>query len=106
MELGDALAWLDRHQNLERMLADSRQAVPDPTRMRRFAHVLGDPPGAAPAIHLTWFEIMTGAAFRWFADRPVDASVIEVGLGGRWDATNVANGIVAVVTNVGLDHTE
>jgi dihydrofolate synthase / folylpolyglutamate synthase len=177
MELGDALAWLDRHQNLERMLADARQALPDPTRMRRFAHVLGDPQDASPVIHLTgtngktstaralttllmakgltvgtftsphlerinerlmtngeaigdaelaqvlseiadlepllgsdvhltWFEIITGAGFGWFADRPVDASVIEVGLGGRWDATNVANGVVAVITNIGLDHTE
>ena len=63
-------------------------------------------PLLGPDVHLTWFEIITGAAFRWFADRPVDASVIEVGLGGRWDATNVANGIVAVITNIGLDHTE
>jgi dihydrofolate synthase/folylpolyglutamate synthase len=52
------------------------------------------------------FEILTLAAFRWFADLPVDAAVVEVGLGGRWDATNVVDGAVAVVTNVGLDHTE
>ena len=55
---------------------------------------------------LTWFEIMTAAAFLWFADRPVDAVVLEVGMGGRWDATNVANASVAAVTNVGLDHIE
>jgi dihydrofolate synthase/folylpolyglutamate synthase len=52
------------------------------------------------------FEILTLAALRWFADLPVDAAVVEVGLGGRWDATNVVDGSVAVVTNVGLDHTE
>jgi dihydrofolate synthase/folylpolyglutamate synthase len=52
------------------------------------------------------FEILTLAALRWFADLPVDAAVVEVGLGGRWDATNVVDGQVAVVTNVGLDHTE
>ena len=52
------------------------------------------------------FEILTLAAFRWFADLPVDAAVIEVGMGGRWDATNVVDGAVAVVTNIGLDHTE
>jgi dihydrofolate synthase/folylpolyglutamate synthase len=52
------------------------------------------------------FEILTLAALRWFADLPVDAAVIEVGLGGRWDATNVVDAAVAVVTNVGLDHTE
>jgi dihydrofolate synthase/folylpolyglutamate synthase len=54
----------------------------------------------------THFEILTAAAFRWFADVAVDVAVIEVGLGGRWDATNVAAGQVAVVTNVSLDHAE
>jgi dihydrofolate synthase/folylpolyglutamate synthase len=54
----------------------------------------------------THFEVLTAAAFRWFADIAVDVAVIEVGLGGRWDATNVADGAVAVVTNVSLDHAE
>src|SRR6266480_5861930 len=54
----------------------------------------------------THFEILTAAAFRWFADIAVDVAVVEVGLGGRWDATNVADGQVAVVTNVSLDHQE
>jgi dihydrofolate synthase/folylpolyglutamate synthase len=54
----------------------------------------------------TWFELMTAAAFRWFADEAVEAAVIEVGLGGRHDATNVADGAVAIVTNVQLDHTD
>ena len=54
----------------------------------------------------THFEILTAAAFRWFADIAVDVAVVEVGLGGRWDATNVASGQVAVVTNVSLDHAE
>ena len=52
------------------------------------------------------FELLTAAAFRWFADRAVDVAVVEVGLGGLWDATNVAEGKVAVVTNVSLDHAE
>jgi dihydrofolate synthase / folylpolyglutamate synthase len=196
MDLGDALAWLDRHQNLERILADARTAPPDPARMRRLVDVLGHPERAAPVIHvtgtngktstsraitallmakglqvgtftsphlerinerltvngepisdeelaavlsdlaaieplvgdpgvgasgagapgagaprvggdrLTWFELLTAAALRWFADRPVDVVVLEVGLGGRWDVTNVADGTVAVVTNIGLDHVE
>jgi dihydrofolate synthase/folylpolyglutamate synthase len=55
---------------------------------------------------LTHFELLTAAAFMWFADMAVDAAVVEVGMGGRWDATNVADGLVAVVTNVGLDHAE
>jgi dihydrofolate synthase/folylpolyglutamate synthase len=52
------------------------------------------------------FDLVTAAAFRWFADLAVDVAVLEVGVLGRWDATNVADGIVAVVTNVDLDHTE
>ncbi|GAA3569571.1 folylpolyglutamate synthase/dihydrofolate synthase family protein [Microlunatus spumicola] len=53
----------------------------------------------------TFFEIMTAMAFAAFADAPVDVAVIEVGLGGTWDATNVADGGVAVVTPIDLDHT-
>ncbi len=52
------------------------------------------------------FDLLTAAAYRWFSDLPVDAAVVEVGLGGRWDATNVADGAVAVITTIGLDHTE
>jgi dihydrofolate synthase/folylpolyglutamate synthase len=54
----------------------------------------------------SFFEILTGVAYRWFADVAVDASVVEVGLGGRFDATNVADGRVAAVTNVSVDHVE
>jgi len=178
MDLGDALAWLDSHQNLERMLADTNRPPPDLARMRRLMNILGDPQDSYPVIHLTgtngktstaralttllmakglsvgtftsphleavnerltydgepiaddqlaellsdlalleqmleggaarptWFELLAAAALRWFAERPVDVGVIEVGLGGRWDATNVVNAQVAVVTNVGLDHVE
>lgn len=54
----------------------------------------------------SYFEILTGAALTWFADVAVEAAVIEVGLGGAWDATNVVDGDVAVITNVSLDHVE
>jgi dihydrofolate synthase/folylpolyglutamate synthase len=54
----------------------------------------------------SYFEILTGAALTWFADVAVEAAVLEVGMGGTWDATNVANGRVAVVTNVSIDHVE
>ena len=54
----------------------------------------------------SYFEILTGVAYRWFADIAVDAAVIEVGVGGRWDATNVVAGRVAAVTNVSVDHVE
>ncbi|WP_373324116.1 bifunctional folylpolyglutamate synthase/dihydrofolate synthase [Pseudonocardia alni] len=60
--------------------------------------------GDAPA--LSKFEVLTAMAFAAFSDAPVEAAVVEVGLGGRWDATNVADGNVAVVLPVGLDHAE
>lgn len=55
---------------------------------------------------LTYFELVTAAAFSWFATEAVDLGIVEVGLGGRLDATNVAHGAVSVVTGIGLDHTE
>lgn len=55
---------------------------------------------------LSYFDIMTAVAFRWFANNAIDVGVIEVGLLGRWDATNVVESDVAVLTNVSLDHTE
>ncbi len=53
---------------------------------------------------LSFFEVLTGMMFAAFADAPVDAAVIEVGMGGRWDATNVADGAVAVIGPVAMDH--
>jgi dihydrofolate synthase/folylpolyglutamate synthase len=55
---------------------------------------------------LSKFEVLTGMAFAAFADAPVDVAVLEVGLGGRWDATNVVHAPVAVVTPIGLDHVD
>jgi len=52
----------------------------------------------------SYFEALTTLAFAAFADAPVDVAVIEVGMGGRWDATNVAESAVAVVTQVAMDH--
>jgi dihydrofolate synthase/folylpolyglutamate synthase len=54
----------------------------------------------------SWFEAATALAFVYFADKAVDAAVIEVGMGGTWDATNVVDAQVAVITPVGLDHPE
>ncbi|MBO0784556.1 MAG: bifunctional folylpolyglutamate synthase/dihydrofolate synthase [Actinobacteria bacterium] len=56
-------------------------------------------------VPLSFFEVLTGMAFAAFADAPVDVAVLEVGLGGTWDATNVADGAVAVITPVAIDHT-
>jgi dihydrofolate synthase/folylpolyglutamate synthase len=54
----------------------------------------------------SYFEAVTAAAYRWFADVAVEVAVVEVGLLGRWDATNVCESQVAVITNIGSDHTE
>ncbi|WP_280363313.1 bifunctional tetrahydrofolate synthase/dihydrofolate synthase [Nocardia wallacei] len=52
------------------------------------------------------FEVLVGMAYAAFAEAPVDVAVIETGMGGTWDATNVVDGQVAVVTPIGLDHTD
>jgi len=62
-----------------------------------------------PLIHrlkATFFETTTAIAFKYFADRKVDIAVIETGLGGRLDSTNVLKPLVSVITSIGIDHTE
>src|ERR1700678_2599829 len=56
-------------------------------------------------VAMSFFEVLTGMAFAIFADTPVDVMVLEVGVGGRLDCTNVADGAVAVITPVAIDHT-
>lgn len=55
---------------------------------------------------VTYFEALTALAFLWFADKPVDVAVFEVGMGGAWDATNLVTGDVAVLCPISLDHRE
>jgi dihydrofolate synthase / folylpolyglutamate synthase len=175
--IGEALAWLDRHINLEAIESGKagRHALPTLERIAALCKVLGDPQSSYPVVHITgtngkgstarmcsallasaglnpglytsphlesinermaiggrtitdaelsrelaamaelevfvgesatWFEILTATAFTWFAEEAADSAVIEVGLGGRFDATNVADALVAVVTNVELDHVD
>jgi dihydrofolate synthase / folylpolyglutamate synthase len=59
---------------------------------------------AGSQIPMSTFEVLTGMAFATFADTPVDAAVVEAGLGGSWDATNVADATVAAITPVAVDH--
>ncbi|MCU1614966.1 MAG: FolC bifunctional protein [Frankiales bacterium] len=61
---------------------------------------------AGSDIPMSFFEVMVGLAYALFAEAPVDVAVIEVGMGGAWDATNVVDARVAVVTPVDLDHSE
>jgi dihydrofolate synthase/folylpolyglutamate synthase len=89
----------------ERITIDGVPLTPE-----RFVEVYGE---VAPYVDLvdassdhpmSFFETVTAMGFAAFADAPVDAAILEVGLGGTWDATNVADAAVAVVTPVGVDH--
>ena len=62
-------------------------------------------PGSGTAVP-TFFEVTTAMAFTWFAEQQVDLAVIEVGMGGRLDATNVITPLLSVITNIDLEHTE
>ncbi|MFG6196701.1 bifunctional folylpolyglutamate synthase/dihydrofolate synthase [Nonomuraea sp. JJY05] len=83
----------------------------EPLSEERFAEVYEE---IIPYVELTdtqgrriqFFELLTAMAFAAFADTPVDVAVIEAGMGGSWDATNVADGIVSVITPISLDHTD
>jgi len=57
-------------------------------------------------LHPSFFEVATAMAFKYFADQKVDIAVIEVGLGGRLDCTNIITPLLSVITNIGLDHTQ
>lgn len=94
----------------ERIMVDG-EAISDETLAENWADiqaVLGIVDAeleAAAQPRLTFFEVLAVLAFASFADAPVDVAVIEVGMGGEWDATNIADGQVAVVTPISLDHT-
>jgi len=55
---------------------------------------------------LSYFEVLTAMGYAAFADAPVGVAVVETGMGGTWDATNVADGVVAVITPIDIDHTD
>ena len=90
----------------ERLQADGRPVDPE-----AFARLVGEvlPVADRVARRLggpTEFEILTAIVFRWFAEEAVDVALVEVGLGGRLDATHAWDGGVAAITNVDLDHTD
>ena len=55
-------------------------------------------------LHPSFFEVTTAMAFSWFADQEVDVAVIETGLGGRMDCTNIIKPVLSIITNIGYDH--
>ncbi len=71
-----------------------------------YVQMVDDSSTAQGGPRMSKFEVLTAMAFAAFADAPVDVGVIETGLGGRWDATNVIDSSVAVITPIGLDHAE
>ncbi|MGY1793943.1 bifunctional folylpolyglutamate synthase/dihydrofolate synthase [Geodermatophilus sp. SYSU D00525] len=84
----------------------------EPVSVERFVETYDD---VAPYVQMvdaagehpmSFFEVVVGMAYALFAEAPVDVAVVEVGMGGTWDATNVADARVAVVTPVALDHAE
>lgn len=76
------------------------------TEIEPFVHMVDAQSEAAGGPPMSKFEVLTAMAFAAFADAPVDIAVIEVGMGGRWDATNVVDAPVVVITPIGIDHTD
>jgi dihydrofolate synthase / folylpolyglutamate synthase len=91
------------HRVSERIARDGK-----PIRDEDFIEVLSELALLEPLLpeRLSRFELLTAAALAWFGTEAVDAMVIEVGLGGTWDCTNVIHGDVAVLTNFSYDHTD
>jgi dihydrofolate synthase/folylpolyglutamate synthase len=69
-----------------------------------YLDLVDDQSAAAGGPKLSFFEVLVAMAYAAFADTPVEVGVVEVGMGGSWDATNVVTGKVAVITPIGLDH--
>jgi dihydrofolate synthase/folylpolyglutamate synthase len=95
------------HQYTERMQINGRQISRETVaRLLTVMHPVLQAMTAAGGEHPTEFEVNTALAFLYFAEEEVDLAVIEVGLGGTIDATNVVRPLVSVITNVGRDHTD
>lgn len=71
-----------------------------------FVHMVDQQSQADGGPAMSKFEVLTAMAFAAFADAPVDVAVVEVGMGGSWDATNVLNAPVAVITPISVDHVD
>lgn len=91
-------------QRINERICWNGEAISD----EQFASVMTEIARVAPLSGITpsFFELLTAAALLWFAESAVDVAVVEVGLLGRYDATNVCEADVAVITNIGRDHTD
>ncbi|MFC9997068.1 bifunctional folylpolyglutamate synthase/dihydrofolate synthase [Nocardia sp. NPDC127526] len=74
--------------------------------LQPFIEMIDKQSAAAGGPAMSKFEVLTGMAYAAFAEAPVDVAIVETGMGGTWDATNVIDGQVAVITPIGLDHTD
>lgn len=95
----------------ERVLLEGRPITPDRfaatyREIAPYLELVDERSAEIGGPRLSFFEAMTVLAYACFADAPIEAGVIEVGMGGRWDATNVADAKVAVVAPIALDHTD
>lgn len=96
---------------IERIAIDGKpispaQYVATYREIEPFVQMIDAQSQAAGGPAMSKFEVLTAMAFAAFADAPVEVAVVEVGMGGSWDATNVINAPVAVITPVGIDHVE
>src|ERR1700761_4170220 len=96
---------------VERIAIDGKpispaQYVATYSELEPFVQMIDQQSQAAGGPAMSKFEVLTAMAFVAFADAPIEVGVIEVGLGGRWDATNVVNAPVAVITPISVDHVE
>lgn len=72
--------------------------------VRPYVEMVDERSAATGGVRMSFFEVLTVMALAAFADYPVDVAVVEVGMGGQWDATNVVRSQVEVITPIGLDH--
>ncbi|OBJ59031.1 bifunctional tetrahydrofolate synthase/dihydrofolate synthase [Mycobacterium asiaticum] len=96
---------------VERISIDGRPITPAQyvetyREIEPYIQIIDQQSQAAGGPAMSKFEVLTAMAFAAFADAPVDVAVVEVGMGGRWDATNVINAPVAVVTPISVDHVD
>jgi dihydrofolate synthase/folylpolyglutamate synthase len=96
---------------VERIAIDGRPITPAGyvetyREIEPFVQMVDQQSQAAGGPAMSKFEVVTAMAFAAFADAPIDIAVVEVGLGGRWDATNVVEAPVAVITPIGVDHVD
>ncbi|BBY82919.1 bifunctional folylpolyglutamate synthase/dihydrofolate synthase [Mycolicibacterium pulveris] len=96
---------------VERIAIDGKPVTPAQyvatyREIEPFVHLVDEQAAKTGGPALSKFEVVTAMAFAAFADAPVDVAVVEVGLGGRWDATNIINAPVAVVTPISVDHVD